>query len=60
VAAPAPGPSRQAGKIDVHLAPNINYRMTQAEWNSEARKMVQAINRELTRFGKNPLGPSYA
>ena len=49
-----------ASKVTVNLAPNINYRMSQSEWNTEAKKMVKAINRELSRFGKNPLGPSYA
>lgn len=46
--------------IKIHFAPNINHRMTQSEWHSESAKMIKAINRQLNRFGKAPLGPSYA
>ena len=46
--------------IKINFAPNINHRMTQAEWHSEAAKMLKAINRQLNRFGRAPLGPSYA
>ena len=45
--------------VVVNLAPNINYRMTQQEWHSQADMMLKAINRALTRFGKQPLSPSF-
>ena len=45
--------------IVVNLAPQINYRMTQAEWHGQADMMLRAINRKLQNFGKNPLSPAY-
>ena len=45
--------------IHVNFAPNINRRMTQAEWHGEACKMLNAINLALQRFGRAPLSPSF-
>ena len=50
----------EGAQITVNFAPHINHRMTQSEWHAESMKMLKAINRQLTRFGKAPLGPSYA
>ena len=53
------GGGSTGNNIAVTLAPNINYRMTQQEWHSQADMMLRAINRALTKFGKQPLSPSF-
>lgn len=44
----------------ISITINPRQEMTQSDYHKHARMLTRALNRELSRFGKNPLGPSYA
>jgi hypothetical protein len=57
------GKTSAANQISVHAPINVTIHprqeMTQSDYDRHSRMIVKSLNRELARFGKAPLGPSY-